>query len=491
MRTGPIRFWHDDRVVEVHDLPSTTTVLSWLRDHARRPGTKEGCNVGDCGACTVVLGEPRTTETGTQLNLVTVNSCLTYLPMLHGRALITVEDLARMNGGSLHPAQASMAEGQGSQCGYCTPGIVMSLWNLWQEQKSVGRPHTRQQLADGLAGNLCRCTGYRSILDAAERMQGMEGAVFEPGPALDALAATDSSGGFAYLASGTAFWAPSTIEELVETVVAHPFARVVAGMSDVGLHVNESLADLPELIWTARVDELRVIDRTQTHLVIGAAAPLEDAWAALVAHAPALEQMWLRFASPSIRHTATMGGNVVNGSPIGDSAPVLLALDAELVVVGPEGTRRVPLDQFYLGYQANDLRPGEVVARIEIPLSAFSRDLRAYKVSRRFDSDISAVSAACALAVVDDRVVDVRLAFGGLAPVVHRAEQAEAALVGRQWNDSAMRAAQEALVADFSPITDHRATAEYRMQVARGLLERLYRQTSGLVAAESDVWTRP
>jgi xanthine dehydrogenase small subunit len=488
MRADHISFWYRGSIMHVEDVAATTTVLDWLRRDPATRGTKEGCNEGDCGACTVGIGT--LSDDAQNLVLSTANACLLFLPMLHGRALFTIEDVGGAD--DLHPVQSSMVDSHGSQCGFCTPGIVMSMWRMYEQGRTSGHEPTRQELADGLAGNLCRCTGYRSILDASEEMLKAEGPALDTSPILDALRSIDDSP-LDYHAAGTRFWAPLSLDELCEVASENPEARILGGGTDLSLNVTQHLRELPALIWTGRVRDLAAIAADDTHVHIGAGATLEAAWSFLASNAPSLEQMWLRFASPSIRQVGTMGGNLVNGSPIGDSAPVLLALDAELELRQGTSLRRLPLRDFYLGYQANALLPGEVLTAIVVPRAALARQLRAYKVSRRFDSDISAVSGAFALSVSDGIVREARLAFGGLAPIVHRADRAEAALVGRPWDAAALADAQSALGLDFSPISDHRAGAEYRRHVAIGLLERLWLQTRSdalLNAEATDVWAR-
>lgn len=493
MSTQPIRFFHRGEIVEVGGVHPTRSVLEWLREDARCTGTKEGCNEGDCGACTVVVGELADERTAPAqrvggLALRTVNACIQFLPTLAGKALFTVEDLKDQAGGALHPVQQAMVECHGSQCGFCTPGFVMSLWAGYEGHRACGQVPTRQQLADELSGNLCRCTGYRPILDAGERMFELPPVALDPLPVVAALKTLAGStdglhyAGFNRQAAGGPrvddYFAPRTLEALAALREQHPKATLLAGSTDIGLWVNKQFRDLGEILYLGDVAELKRIDERDGHLHIGAGASLEDAWSALARHVPALTEVWLRFASPPIRHAGTMGGNVANGSPIGDSAPVLLALDAELVLRRGSKARRVPLAAFYLDYMKNQLQPGEFVQEIVVPLAAVQQQVRAYKISKRFDCDISAVCAGLSIGLAaDGTVAQVRLAFGGMAGIVKRAAQAEAALQDRAWDEAALKAAQAALAQDFTPLSDMRASAAYRLQVAQNLLRRFWLET--------------
>ncbi len=469
-RTRAVRFFHRGAVVAVDDAESTRTVLQWLREDAHCTGTKEGCAEGDCGACTVVIGA---LDAQGALQLQPVNACIQFLPTLDGKALFTVEDVAAADG-ALHPVQQGLVDCHGSQCGFCTPGFVMSLWACYQRHQAAGTVPTRQQLADDLSGNLCRCTGYRPILDAGQQMLAAPAVALEQGPLLQALrvlaqdAALHTSGGF---------HAPRTLSDFAALREAKPQARLLAGGTDMGLWVTKQFRDLGELISINEVAELKRVHVGDDHIAIGAAASLEDAWLALVAEWPPLRDVWLRFASLPIRHAGTMGGNVANGSPIGDSAPVLIALRAQIVLQRGQLLRRMALEEFYTDYMVNRLQPGEFVQSLEVPRRRPAQQLRVYKISKRFDSDISAVCAALALELDAGHVVAVRVVYGGMAATVRRAPGAEAALQGQPWTEATLVAAQAALALDFKPLSDMRASAAYRLQVAQNLLRRFWLET--------------
>jgi xanthine dehydrogenase small subunit len=391
-----------------------------------------------------------------------------------------------------------MVECHGSQCGFCTPGFVVSLVHVYERERAAGTTPTRQQLSDDLAGNLCRCTGYRPILDAGQRMFELPPArhVSERDAATAALLrqlAADPP--LAYTDAGGGHWfAPHGVDALAELCETMPGARLIAGATDIGLWVNKLHRELPCLIATARVAELACIEaRADGTLVVGAAASLEASWRALAQRHPRLEEMFLRFASPPVRHAGTLGGNLANGSPIGDSAPVLMALGACLLLRRGARERRVALDDFYLGYLRSALEPGEFVQAVEVPAPAFTH-LRAYKLAKRFDSDISGLSAGLALTLDgDDCVTDARLAFGGLAAVVKRAAGAEAALCGQPWTEASVERAAAALGGDFTPIDDLRASAAYRRRAAANLLRRFWLETrrdAPLAPSQTSVFAR-
>ncbi len=496
MNAQPIRFFHRGQLVEVRDVRPTLSVLDWLREEAHCSGTKEGCNEGDCGACTVVVGE---LDAKDRLQLHTVNACIQFLPTLHGKALFAIEDLKAINGGELHPTQQALVDCHGSQCGFCTPGFAMSLWSCYERHLGAGTRPSRQQLADELSGNLCRCTGYRPILDAGQRMFDLPPAPLETAPVVKALQGVKREGNFHYDAGAARghgsdrYDAPSTVEELATLYAERPKARLLAGSTDIGLWVNKGFRALGDILYVGDVAELKTVEVQDGMLRIGGGAPLEAAWAALTQRCPELTEVWLRFASPPIRNGGTMGGNVANGSPIGDSPPVLMALDAEVELRRGERVRRMPLPALYLDYMKNALEPGEFVQAVLVPEAAFARQVRAYKISKRFDCDISALCAGLAIELDGEVVRSVRIAFGGMAGTVKRAAAAEAALVGQRWDEAALAAAQAAMATDYTPLTDLRASADYRIRVARNLLRRFWLETrpggAALPEADTRVWS--
>jgi len=498
----PIRFFHRGTIHEVSDAAPTRTVLDWLREDARCTGTKEGCNEGDCGACTVVIGEaaaPGDASAVRGLRLKTVNACIQFLPTLDGKALFTVEDLKAIGAGALHPVQQAMVDCHGSQCGFCTPGFVMSLWSAYERHSACATQPSRQQLADELSGNLCRCTGYRPILDAGQRMFDLPAVALDTAPVVEALEGLRCPGSFSYAppagTGGDRFDAPTTLAELATLREQRPQAQLLAGCTDIGLWVNKQFRALGDILYLGEVDELKIVSERDGELYIGAGASLEAGWSALAQRFPDLIDVWLRFASPPIRNAGTMGGNVANGSPIGDCAPVLMALDAQIELRKGTQVRRLPLHAFYLDYMKNRMEPGEFVQGLAVPLAVRSRQVRAYKISKRFDCDISAVCAALSIELDGGDVTTVRLVrlvYGGMAATVKRSTLAEDALVGQPWNQASVDKAKVALAQDFKPLTDMRASAAYRLQVAQNLLQRFWLETRAenpLPGTATSVWS--
>ncbi|HUK65420.1 MAG TPA: xanthine dehydrogenase small subunit [Anaeromyxobacteraceae bacterium] len=473
--TGSIRFILDGRVRTLTDVDPTRSVLEWLRGEEHRCGTKEGCAEGDCGACTVVLGELHLGKT----RLLAVNSCLLFLPALDGKALFTVESLGRGEG-ELHPVQQALVECHGSQCGFCTPGFVMALYALYEEERT---PPSRRRIDDALAGNLCRCTGYRPIAEAVRRAYEEAERSPRAARAREALAAeltTIARRETLELESGgRRYFAPRTADALALLYAEHPEALLLAGGTDVGLWVSKQHRRLETLIYLGAVEELTRVVATESHLEIGAAATYTDVQEALGAVDPDLAELVRRIGSPQIRNLGTLGGNIANASPIGDTPPALMALGATLVLRQGRERRELPLDHFFAGYRKTVLRPGEFLETIRLPVRSPSRQFRAYKISKRFDQDISAVLGAFSVELEEGRVKEIRLCYGGMAATPVRARRCEEALLGRHWNESAVLAALPQIDAELRPISDMRASAAYRSAVAKNLVRKFVLETSG------------
>ncbi len=480
----------DGKVVELANVDPTRTVLQYLREDIGQMGTKEGCAEGDCGACTVALAE--VDATAKRLQVRAINSCIQFLPTLDGKELITVESL-RGADGTLHPVQQAMVDRHGSQCGFCTPGFIMSLFVLFKNNASP----SRREIDDALAGNLCRCAAYRPIIEAATRMvsdysERQKAGAWLPEPhAAKARAGSDEKSRVDLLKSlksdrtlalenhGRKFFAPQCSDEMANLLHQYPAATILAGGTDVGLWVTKQHKELEVVIYTGSVSELRSQAVADSQLEIGAAVPLSDAMQLIIEYFPTLEELFLRFASPPIRNAATLGGNIANGSPIGDSMPALLVLDTSLVLRKGDGRRTLPLGDFYIAYQQTALQPGEFVEKILIPLPVEGAYVESYKVSKRFDQDISAVCGAYQLVLDGGNVADVKIAYGGMAAICKRAEQCEKTLRGKPWNEALMDEAMNALGRDFTPLSDMRSTADYRQRVCRNLLQRFYLDTTG------------
>jgi len=454
-----VRFLLDGAVVTVDPVDPTGTLLDHLRDRLGRTGTKEGCAEGDCGACTVLVGELN----GDAVDWRAVNACIAFLPMIDGKALMTVESVGRE--GALHPVQRALADGHGSQCGFCTPGFVMSLYG-----RSIGACGTEgTAVADAIAGNLCRCTGYGPILAVGEAV-GV--AARDDRATVNALRALPRATSIEY--AGRRAFVPTTADELAALLIAHPDARVVAGATDVGLWVTKQHRVLDDIIFIGDVAGLRGIDEAVDGLTLGAGVRYAEAHPALARLHPDLGELVRRIGGLQVRNAGTIGGNIANGSPIGDMPPALIALDATVTLRRGDARRTLALEDYFLSYGQQDRLPGEFVESVQVPRPAADVLVRIVKLSKRFDSDISAVCGAFALTIADGVVVSARIAFGGMAGIPARAAACEAALVGQIWSEDAVDRAALALGWDFTPLSDARGSAEYRTAVAGNLLRRIW-----------------
>ena len=450
-----IRFLLDGETMAI-EVAATDTALDLIRTRLHRTGTKEGCAEGDCGACTVLLGEA---DSDGGVAWRAVNACILFAPMLDGKALMTVESLSR--DGQMAPVQRAMVDRHGSQCGFCTPGFVMSLHG-----RAIGALGTAgHDVADVLSGNLCRCTGYGPILESGEAVP--------PAPADDAATAT-ALAGLDRAESGPGWFAPATADALAALLLDHPQARIVAGATDVGLWVTKQMRDLGTVIFIGDIADLRGIEETPEGLRIGAGVRYSDAWDAMARLHPDLGELVRRIAGTQVRNAGTIGGNIANGSPIGDTPPALIALGAMLTLRRGDARRTMPLEDFFLAYGKQDRAEGEFVESVFIPRPGPDTIVHIAKLSKRFDSDISAVCGAFAITIEDGTVTAARVAFGGMAATPKRAAACEAALTGRPWNAATIEAAAEALREDYAPLDDVRGSAAYRLTVAANLLRRLW-----------------
>jgi xanthine dehydrogenase small subunit len=458
-----IRFLLDGDLVELDGVSASDTLLDYLRYDLRRTGSKEGCAEGDCGACTVLVGA--LDHSREKVVWRAVNACIQLMPMLHGKALLTVESLSGPSGASA--LQLDMAANGSSQCGFCTPGFVMSLHG-----RAIGAVGCALPVADVLAGNLCRCTGYGPILAAA----GAAAALPHDDRALvEALRPlTDAK-----TVVGADWSIPKTSEALADLLVEHPDARLVAGATDVGLWVTKQLLDLKNVIFLGDIAELDSIVETDDALTIGAGVRYADAHDAFARLHPDLGELTRRIGGLQVRNAGTIGGNIANGSPIGDGPPALIALGATLVLRSAAGRREMPLEDYFLDYGKQDRRAGEFVESVHVPRPGPDELVQIAKLSRRFDSDISAVCGAFKLTMADGRITGARIAFGGMAATPRRAPACEAALVGQTLDRATITRAAAALRSDFTPLTDVRGSADYRLQAAAGLLWRLWHKTQG------------
>jgi xanthine dehydrogenase small subunit len=476
MPTQPLRFIRRGEVVTLHQVPADRTLLEVLREDLHCTGTKEGCGEGDCGACTVVVGAQK----GETLEYRAINSCIRLAHSIDGMALWTVEDLddAKQNP---HPVQQAMVQCHGSQCGFCTPGFVMSLFALYQQHQKTRQPVHRTDAMEALSGNLCRCTGYRPILDAAQTMmQWPAMPVDESGLLSKMNLLTPNSRA---LQPDSSYISLQTLQEFLGARARYPDAQLVAGCTDVGLWITKQHKQFAQVLDITQVAELRRIEDYPHHIAIGAAAPLTDAFAALVADRSQLHSFAHRFAGRPVRNSGTLGGNVANGSPIGDSMPLLIALGANIVLMrmdkGRIAHREMPLEALYTGYRTNVMAKDEVLAWIKVPKATPQEFSRVYKVSKRFEDDISAVCLAIALQVKAGKIIKASVGVGGVAATPVRALKTEATLLGQAWTATTVQKAVKVMQAEFSPISDMRASATYRTEVLSGLMQRFWLESQG------------
>jgi xanthine dehydrogenase small subunit len=448
-----IKFLLNGEAVELIDGSPTVTLLDWLRETRAMTGTKEGCNEGDCGACTVMV----TDASGAKA----LNACILFLPQLHGKAIRTVEGFSSPDG-ALHPVQAAMVEHHGSQCGFCTPGFIGSI--------VTAHRNGRDDFDDALAGNLCRCTGYAPIIRAAKAAasEDVPDWVQDIAPEVSASALS-----------------PETSDELAAWYEANPNGTLVAGATDVGLWVTKQLRELTDIAFLHRCRDLQRIQDQGDHLKIGAGVTMAQLHPVLKEHHPSYAEMVRRYGSEQVRQAATIGGNIANGSPIGDNPPALIALGATLHLRKGATRREMPIEAFFISYGQQDRKAGELVEGVTIPKHADA--MRCYKLSKRFDQDISAVCGCFNIEISRGVVTNARIVFGGMAGIPMRAEKTEEALIGQAWNEDNIDLAASMMAIDFTPLSDMRASAEYRLLTAQNMLRRYFAELSGMQVSVLEV----
>ncbi|EIM74170.1 molybdopterin dehydrogenase [Nitratireductor aquibiodomus RA22] len=470
-----IRFLLNGTPVSLTDVRPDETLLDYLRLRQRLTGTKEGCAEGDCGACTVLVGRLRKGE----LVYESVNACIRFLGSLDACHVVTVEHLKRADG-SLHPVQQAMVDYHGSQCGFCTPGFVMSLYALWMREPQP----TERAVEKALQGNLCRCTGYEPIVRAALAASTYGDAASDPlateRAAVIAALEGMKDGARVEIGSGRErLLIPADVDDFAAILEAEPKATIVAGATDVGLWVTKFMREIAPVVFIGGLDELREIREDNGTIHIGAGVSYSDAFALLAKRIPPLGTLIDRIGGEQVRNMGTIGGNIANGSPIGDTPPPLIALGATLTLRKGNTRRTIPLEDFFIDYGKQDRAPGEFVEAVHVPVPDAASRFAVWKISKRREEDITAVLGAFDLRIADGRVEAARIAYGGMAATPKRAKAVEAALVGKPWTEETVEAALSAYERDFQPISDMRASADYRMMVAINLLRRFYLESTG------------
>lgn len=474
-----IRFILNGGEVRLTDVQPDATLLDYLRLSRSLRGTKEGCAEGDCGACTVLVGR----LAGGELLYESVNACIRFLGSLDGTHVVTIEHLSGRDG-RLHPVQQAMVDFHGSQCGFCTPGFVMSLYALWMRNPKP----SDEAIEKALQGNLCRCTGYEAIVRAARAISSYGEAGTDPlaveRASIAARLFSLRDGRRVQIGEGARrLFIPADVDDFARVLEENPSATVVAGSTDVGLWVTKFMREISPVVFIGGLDGLKAIAEADGVLTIGAGVTYTEARDTLARRIPALGPLVDRIGGEQVRNMGTIGGNIANGSPIGDMPPPLIALGATLVLRKGASRREIPLEDFFIAYGKQDRRPGEFVEAVKVPLPAPGAKFAAYKVTKRRDEDITATLGAFHLQLAGDGTVEaIRIAYGGMAATPKRAATVEAALLGRPWREETVTEAMSAFSTDFTPLTDMRASAAYRALAARNLLMRFYLETTGVKA---------
>jgi xanthine dehydrogenase small subunit len=470
-----LRFILNDQDVLLNEISATRTLLDFLRLDQRMTGSKEGCAEGDCGACTVLVGR----LSGDELVYESVNACICFVGSLDATHVVTVEHLSAANA-PLHPVQQAMVDNHGSQCGFCTPGIVMSLYGLWMQDTN---PSTNA-IETALQGNLCRCTGYAPIIKAGKAISSYGALAADPlvieRQSIKARLQALRDGKRVEVGEGRdRLIVPASADDLAEVYAANPTGTLVSGATDVGLWVTKFMRDIGPMIFIGEVPQLHRIEETATALKLGAGVTYTEATDAIIRRFPQLEELWMRIGGAQVRNKGTIGANIANGSPIGDTPPPLMALGASITLRKGNVRREVKLEDFFIAYGKQDRQPGEFVESVTIPSLPEGEQFACYKITKRKDEDISALCGAFRVKLDGDKVAAVTIAYGGMAATPKRARAVEAALLGKAWTVATVEAAIPAYAEDYQPLTDMRASAEYRLLAAQNLLRRFFLETTG------------
>jgi xanthine dehydrogenase small subunit len=464
MNSNFISYIRNERIVEIKNPNSNETVLNYIRTKLKKTGSKEGCAEGGCGACTVVVGELKNNE----INYKAINSCITLLPMLQGKQLIIVEDLVSKDG-SLHPVQKAMVNYHGSQCGFCTPGFVMALFSMYKRYSKF----EDDTIKDSISGNLCRCTGYQPIIKAAKSLENQSDHFSINQQNTINLLKKISSRSLSIHKNDQKYFAPRNIQELKKILKKNSNAVLLSGGTDLSLRITKERKNINSIICMNSVGGLNYIKNNNKYIDIGASTPLIDLENYIKNYYPDFTKILKRYGSPQIRNVGTVAGNIATASPIGDCLPLLLSLNAKIILHNAKKTRILNLDNFFIDYRKTRLKKGEFIQSIRIPL--FKNSIfKAYKISKRFDDDISSVCAAYNLKIIKNKIKDIRIAYGGMAAVPKRAIFCEKILLNSLFTDKILGRAKEALEKDFKPINDMRASGLYRIEIAKNLLEKCF-----------------
>ncbi len=466
MTSNNIEFIYENRIFKIKNPDSNETLLNYIRTKLKKTGTKEGCAEGGCGACTVVLGELKKNE----ISYKAINSCISLLPVLQGKQLILVEDLISKDG-SLHPVQQAMVNYHGSQCGFCTPGFIMSLFSMFKKNSKF----KNDEVKDAISGNLCRCTGYQPIIKAAKSLKGKNKIdhFSKNKKNIINLFKKINNKSIVIYKKGKKYFAPRYIFELKKILKKNSDVNFLSGGTDLSLTITKEKKDINSIIYMNAISELNYIKNNNKFIEVGASTPLIELESYIKKYYPDFTKILRRYGSPQIRNVATVAGNIATASPIGDCLPLLLSLNAKVVLQDLRKTKILLLDDFFLSYRRTRLKKGQFIHSIRIPLYE-DNTFKAYKVSKRFDDDISSICAAFNLEIVKNKVQSVRIAYGGMAAIPKRAIHCEKILSNSLFTDEIIDKAKKALEKDFKPISDMRASGLYRMEVAKNLLEKYY-----------------